>query len=109
MVRRGAAVVELQSCAERFTGHRTPSAEQCRGGDPVAEVEGDAHVVTAAVDLVDHVEGTRRTVQPDRAAVPGGGLECQVAIVLGGPFGGVAVIPNVDLPGVRMTQPQERT
>src|SRR5262249_54367873 len=127
-VRRSAAVDEIQSCAERFTGNRTPPAEQCRSGDSApeaagipaedgiglaavqaprqparqrepcppgrdgvgpaqdragsvefgadvgAEVEGEAHFVTGAVDLVNDVEGTRRAVQPDRAAVPGGWL-----------------------------------
>ena len=49
------------------------------------EVEGEADVVAAAVDLVDDLDAARGPVQPDRATVPGRRVERRVAVVLGGP------------------------
>jgi hypothetical protein len=70
-------------------------------------VERKAKVMTAAVDLIDDVDTARRTVEPNRATVMHGRLERQVTVVLSGPRGGPAVVRDLDLPAVRVTQPQE--
>ena len=75
-----------------------------------AEVEGEADVMTPAADLVDDLERARGPVQPDRAAVPGRRVERQVAVVLcASSSADVADVEDVDLPGVRVPQPEEGT
>ena len=76
------------------------------GLDIGAEVECEADVVTAA-DFVDDIDAARDPVEPDAATVPRGRLERQVAVVLGGPRRDLAGVGDVDLPGLRVTQPEE--
>ena len=63
--------------------------------------------MVAAVDLIDDLDRARDPVEPDRATVPGRRPELQVAVMLGGPPGDLPGVGDLDLPAVRMTQPQE--
>src|ERR1700678_3682297 len=64
--------------------------------------------MAAAQGLVLNVNPSRGPVQADRAAVPGRRAQRLVAVVLRGPFGGIADVLDVDLPGRGVTQPHER-
>ena len=72
-------------------------------------MEGETDVMTAAEDLVDDVDTAGGPVQPNRAAVPGWRVKRQVAVVLCGPFDGVANVLDINFPGVGVAQPQEGT
>ena len=63
--------------------------------------------MAAAVDLIDDLDGTRRSVEPDQATVMHGRLQRQVPVLLRDPCCDAAVIRDFDLMAVRVAQPQE--
>ena len=72
------------------------------------EVEGQADVVAAALDLIDDVNAARGPVQQHRTTVHDRRIERGVTVVLGGPPDKVAVVDDLDLARPRMPHPHER-
>jgi hypothetical protein len=70
-------------------------------------VERKAEIMAAAVDLIDDLDGTRRSVEPDQATVMHGRLQRQVPVLLRDPCCDAAVTRGFDLMAVRVAQPQE--
>src|SRR5260370_17806946 len=72
-------------------------------------MKSQAQLMPAAFDLVDDVDAARRPIQQDRTAMQDRRAEEGVAVVLGRPARDVAVVDDLDLPGVGMPYPEERT
>ena len=87
--------------------HRAGSVEL--GLNQGTEVEGEAEVVAAAVDLVDDLNAARPAVEPDRTPMADGRVERGIAVMLCGPAGDLHPVDSIDLPRTCMTQPEEGT
>src|SRR5215510_5021138 len=61
-----------------------------------------------ATDLVNDVDHARGSIQADCATVPSRWGERGVAVMLRGPARNLASVMDVDFPGIRMAQPEER-
>src|SRR5271165_1664015 len=60
------------------------------------EMEGEAEIMTAAADLVDDVDCSRRTIQPYATTMPRWRAARGVAVVFSGPLGRIADVYDFD-------------
>src|SRR5690348_7286389 len=77
--------------------------------DVRSEMEGQTDVVAAPVNLVDDVDAARCPVQQHRAAMQGRRVKRAIPVVFCRPSGDIAVIEYLDIAGLHMTRPRERT
>ena len=81
--------------------HRAGSIEF--GPNQGTEVEGEAEVVAAAVDLVKDLNAARPAVKPDRTPMTDGRVEGGIAVMLCGPAVDFHLVDSIDLPRTCMT------
>ena len=117
----------MESVSPRCRLHRSPGGSSSRAApgadaaghsrtahglfkfrmDVSSEMESQADVAAAAVDLVDDVDAARGPVEQHRAAVQSRRIKRGVPVMFSCPSGNVTVIEHLDLAGMRMTHPHE--